>query len=716
MASARFLFVVIVLIKQAKCDSRSDISNSSVIESEFPNSPVFKFGEKEICLVNTTCRLARVKGTTNYQQTLQRLFKHIYLPSTFDLSTTENVSAGCKIQTGQYLEALSRFELWALKMYDANSKIPSGLLNGNVNQLGDFDMCLSIEKKKFNIKGRYCLAALQVVVPKDQNLKHVHKLLHSHYIFKSKLQDPGHRVPRFSSINWALCVPSYCNASDVELGLRKYLDVLFNGTEIEMDVVVDPIMCQTTEAKKVSWASYIAIGLFVVIVAIALCSTVYDYVMTDKKSFLVAFSFRKNVSALMSVQRSPHDIEAAHGIRFVNAIMLVISHKSMVLFFVPYVNRTKMSEIMGRPWTVFGRAASLYTDPFIMLSGTLTTHYLLRKLKKRNKINLWHEYASRLFRIVPTLGALILFCTLVLPLLNNGPNWNLVVTHHAEICKKYWWRNLLFIHNYFGFKDMCLTHTHHIGIDTQLFLVLVAVVPFIWKRPKISVVLLVIVAVFSTALRYNATYFRRLSNYIHFGTSIEQLFDTADYMYILPIHRATVYIMGILLAYLLHQYESTKLSSVQLQVGDTVAFCSFCIAFFGPSFMGSHQYKYNPVDAAQYAAFAPILWCISFAWIIFTTHIKQSGLLGKILSSKMFLVTTKLSYSMYLTQFPVFFYNVGIVRTPEYYKFTNKMFNVGEWLWIILFSTILHLLFESPFQNIRAIVLKNGLRIKKIVD
>lgn len=163
---------------------------------------------------------------------------------------------------------------------------------------------------------------------------------------------------------------------------------------------------------------------------------------------------KKNCLVLVNMQRDSSDIASVHGIRFVNAIMLVVAHKSMALFFQPYANRTEMSEILGRSWTVIGRAASLYTDPFIMLSGLLTTYSLFGRLQRGNGIKVVQEYVGRLLRIVPTLGALILFCTFVLPLLGSGPQWNLVITHHSTICKQYWWRNLLFIHNYFGFENM----------------------------------------------------------------------------------------------------------------------------------------------------------------------------------------------------------------------------------------------------------------------
>lgn len=170
--------------------------------------------------------------------------------------------------------------------------------------------------------------------------------------------------------------------------------------------------------------------------------------------WITAFSIVKNTKNIFSLKREPGDISAMHGIRFLNAYLLIISHKSMALFFNPYVNRTPMAEMVGHPWTVIARAASLYTDPFIMMSGLLTTYSLFGRLLRGQKINVVTEYVGRIMRIAPPLGALIVFCTYILPLLGSGPQWNLVINHHSGICKSYWWRNLMFIHNYFGFENM----------------------------------------------------------------------------------------------------------------------------------------------------------------------------------------------------------------------------------------------------------------------
>lgn len=58
---------------------------------------------------------------------------------------------------------------------------------------------------------------------------------------------PGHRVPRFSMINWGLCVPAGCSHEDVELSVRDYIAEFSRGTGIEFQVRVEEDMCQVNE-------------------------------------------------------------------------------------------------------------------------------------------------------------------------------------------------------------------------------------------------------------------------------------------------------------------------------------------------------------------------------------------------------------------------------------------------------------------------------------
>lgn len=325
-------------------------------------------------------------------------------------------------------------------------------------------------------------------------------------------------------------------------------------------------MCQVRDSQPWDRNTTWAVRFFVLILSVAVLSTIYDRSTKNQQKqskfdanipphlllisgfrsadeWCTAFSLDKNLRWLFSTNSSPGDIEAVHGIRFLNAVMLIFSHKSMAMFFNPYNNRTTMAESLGQPWTVIGRAASLYTDPFLLFSGMLTSYSLFGRLMKQQPIRLKNEYISRLMRwveryptivsylllflslpcsIVPPLAALILFCTYVLPLWGSGPQWNLVVGHHADICKQHWWRNLLFIHNYFGFSEMCLTHTHHLGIDTELFAVAPIFILALWRWPRRGLFALLLLCTVGTAARYYTTIVNQLSNYIYFGTKCVQ--------------------------------------------------------------------------------------------------------------------------------------------------------------------------------------------------
>lgn len=61
---------------------------------------------------------------------------------------------------------------------------------------------------------------------------------------------PGHRVPRYSTMNWAVCVPSSCSHNDVELSLKHFIESYTNGTGISIEIRVAEEMCQE---KNVHW-------------------------------------------------------------------------------------------------------------------------------------------------------------------------------------------------------------------------------------------------------------------------------------------------------------------------------------------------------------------------------------------------------------------------------------------------------------------------------
>jgi peptidoglycan/LPS O-acetylase OafA/YrhL len=147
----------------------------------------------------------------------------------------------------------------------------------------------------------------------------------------------------------------------------------------------------------------------------------------------------------------------------------------------------------------------------------LTAYSYIGRFKKGLKINLAKEFAGRYIRIMPPIIAMMLFTAFIFPLLGSGPQWNTIVKPQSDLCHKYWWRNLLLIQNYFGFENICVTHTHHVANDTQLFLVTPFLAFLLWKLNKKGLFYIGGLMVLSQIGRFYVTYTEGISDFLYFG-------------------------------------------------------------------------------------------------------------------------------------------------------------------------------------------------------
>lgn len=78
---------------------------------------------------------------------------------------------------------------------DSNAKLTSGILNGNVNQYGDFDQCLESSPSSGRYQSQYCLAQIQLKVLSDDSvLKDLLSLSLSFEAYKSNLEDVSFEI------------------------------------------------------------------------------------------------------------------------------------------------------------------------------------------------------------------------------------------------------------------------------------------------------------------------------------------------------------------------------------------------------------------------------------------------------------------------------------------------------------------------------------------
>ncbi|KAE8751905.1 hypothetical protein FOCC_FOCC001382 [Frankliniella occidentalis] len=555
----------------------------------------------------------------------------------------------------------------------------------------------------------YCLAAVALDLGEEAHpaARQISALLHSFTPFNSNFSDPGHRVPRFSAAYLGVCAPSSCTAGELQAALESLLNEQAGASDglggASFRASVSSEMCRSQDHQEPpdgTGARIARLALWWTVAAV-LFATFLDIVCLDGEGppsllqLVRCLSARQNWRRLIDTRQEEGAVAVLHGVRGINALGLLVAHKSVALLYQPYVNRTAAVAVLGQPWSIIGRVAILYTDCFILLSGVLAARALLRRLDRTKAVPIVRRLVDRYVRLTPLLLALVALCTLVLPGLGRGPMWGLVVEPHAALCRQHWWRNVLYIHNYYGFEDMCLTHTHQLGIDMQLFAVAPLLVYPLWRWPRAGAAMLALLAAWSTALRHRVVLDNKLATIVYFGMPVSQMFKTASMSYILPTHRLTVYIMGLGLGYALHRVpESYQFSRAWAAVGWLVAAPLGLLPVFGPWEAATPGYQYDAHEAAQYAAFAPILWGGFVCWGVLACA-RGAG----VLSWRGWVVFTRVAFALYLAQFPVFFYNVGSTRHAQYYTL-GSLLNIAEFAFIIAVSVVLCLTFEMPFQEL----------------
>ncbi|CAG9811915.1 unnamed protein product [Chironomus riparius] len=587
----------------------------------------------------------------------------------------ENVSVECKKSNNLFKKSLHNLEFWALQMFDANAKISSGLLNGNIHQFGNFDQCINTASSGNQFQGKYCLSHIMFDVP--ESLEYLNLLKHRMLAlnpFVSEFDDASHIVPKSSEVKWASCIPSNCAATDLGIAMKESLTRLFNEFPIKIRIQINEVDCQVRiNEKLLSVGEKLSIGLFVALFTVIVASTFAECFFASENSLMTSFSLKKNFNELILVESSNNDIKCMHSIRTILTVLLITAHKAMEHGFNPVAHKTQMIEFLLQPINLIFRISYLHTDVFLMFSGFLVTQTFMAKIKRGQKINIFKEIIGRYFRLIPSIAILIIFVTFILPNLGSGPLWPILIEYQSDLCKKTWLSSIFMVQNLIGIENICMMHTHHVATDFQLFLIAPVVAVCLCKYHEKTVKLIVLLSAVSTFGRFLIVYFGGISVFMTAGMRISDIFKIADLMYILPPYRFTVYSMGILLAYYINKHKGHKIAYKTISTGWIWAISSLITTVA----ISAANDKQTLMRAALFASICSITYCGFFGWIIYSSE------LG------------------FEIQFAVFHYNNGKVRGSTQYSFYGSIVDLNELFIILLSATVLTVCIDYPFKNIK---------------
>nr|CAD7401224.1 unnamed protein product [Timema cristinae] len=565
---------------------------------------------------------------------------------------------------------------------------------------------------------------------------------------------------------------------------------------IQIQTRVEPDMCYVDQPTEFGVGTYVVMLVYSSVIAIALIATLRDdgnavqlKYRGKLEKMLMAFSIKKTLPELLSVEKGDGDIKCIHGIRALATVALYVAHKVLALAFLPYSNRIKLTQVDGpgsifilvvvtqlvatrtteltlgrgtiqvdgpgsifiavvvtqlvatrtteltlgrgtiqlsqEPLSMLLRASFIYTDSFLLLSGVLTAYHMSCEMKRKGGIDWKRRYLARFISapLTPISCSLDMQLSLVAPLLVY----------------------LLFVSQGWGILLLVTLHVisgalrYYVSVQNNLSMLIYHRMTEQGAVTKDYFILSVqTISIF-------------LTNLVQM-MSLNQLYDTANMSYSLPTHRATPYMFGVCLGYLLHKTDRKIYIPKFLEAGLSASYLAY-LSFFSTSEVASPDYWYEAVETSLYSALSPVTWSLALCWVILacaTGYGEYIVLLLQVLTTynpkksaiftgKIYILSTtsyyllelythafskdgsicglatfsKISYSVYLTQFAVFFYNVGTTKTSQEFNAFTSAVNFAEIIFVLLASTIMTLLFDLPMQEVKNLLMETNPTIRQ---
>ncbi|XP_040357297.2 nose resistant to fluoxetine protein 6, partial [Ixodes scapularis] len=266
------------------------------------------------------------------------------LPRMTALGFGGNVTGDCSAALFRLLLGVRKFEPWALRLVDANSRPPGGLISGTFNDLGTFDQCVSTTARdadgEVHFSGQYCTLYLQPrKLPFFEKL--VRKLHEEVYdgakidFFKFMYNDMAH------GLRLGVCYPSPCSAEEFEFLIDSMVNQHGFDATVKGCVIKEKMHLGAMEKGLLylmaSCVSFLVVGSLTDIY-LRKYGKQAGHDLKNLGAFykmVVSFSAVTNTEKLLAV-RAEKDSDAKrlrflHGMRFLSAVWVILGHSYLTI-------------------------------------------------------------------------------------------------------------------------------------------------------------------------------------------------------------------------------------------------------------------------------------------------------------------------------------------------------------------------------------------------
>ena len=313
----------------------------------------------------------------------------------------------------------------------------------------------------------------------------------------------------------------------------------------------------------------------------------------------------------------------------------------------------------------FFKAGFIGVDIFFVISGYLITSLILKELKEKNKFSFLHFYERRARRILPALFFVMLltipFAWIYL-LPSNFVDYSKSILYSIGFTSNFYFH---FSGLEYGTPDGLFKpflHTWSLSVEEQYYIIFPAalIICFKYLKKHILTILILSMVISLIIADWGSKNYPSITFYLLHSRMWELL-------------------AGSILSYFEVNYGRKIKNN----------FLNNLIPLFGLVLIFSYIFFYNErITHPSFFTIIPVLGVCLLIWFS-----NKNDLITKILSSKLFVGTGLISYSLYLWHFPIFAFARIKDNTPSQYdKF--------EWIILtIVLSVLTYFLIEKFFKN-----------------
>ena len=385
--------------------------------------------------------------------------------------------------------------------------------------------------------------------------------------------------------------------------------------------------------------------------------------------FLFSWSLVETGRRLVALPRgaaSGSGISCVFGVRSLAMLWVMLGHSHMALLWNLADKRPHAAAVAKNPGFMPFVSYTLSVDVFFLLSGLLTAYNWFRRVESSEEEVTWRSwshwftfYRRRLVRIWPLYIYHVLHAALINPKMGFRPL--LAFTEELHNCQRNWWRNLLFINQWYVNSGSCTKWTWYIGADMTLFAVCPLWLLLLRRSRRLGLGLIALAALAATVARVAVSFHYNLpplrAAVIILGESNAPFnpreWENFAYLYTKPWAKLPVYLVGVVVGYALSQPYCRKqvegLRGSRVCLGTAAA-----LGAMGWSVFGGY-WAWEGANSGLYLAHNLLLsgvgrtaWAMGVAWLVALCHGGRAVWLSRVLGCRVFLVLANISYAVYL--------------------------------------------------------------------